>query len=226
MVSKEVALSSLSQEEYLEKTGVSSVLKEIVTVLLETRPANAVHFISDYLKSSSSASPGVLKSYKLIKTSRPEQKSFMDNLVAAFMNLDSKKNANVQGITGIEYMKLLKMVCLDFPSDVVDEVLIVLGKRDTDVVAFEEFVAGINAILMYEDFFAEAEDLFVYLDSEKTGQVDVKKLFMAINKLNENKSVAMPSEEELLSSFEKLNIEEKPMISFGEFCLSLFKLLI
>ena len=223
MVSKESPLNSLPAEEYLERTGVSAVLKDLVTALLENRPSNPVFFISEYLKTSSYT--GILKSYKILKLSKPAHKSFMDKMVAAYMNLDSKKGGNNQGITGLEYVKLLKMICLDFPTEIVDEVLAVLGKRDTDLVPFEEFVAGINAILLYEDFFAEAETVFTYLDSERTGSVDAAKLFNLIGKLNENKRIAMPSKEELKLSFEKLNIDEKPTVTFGEFCLSLFKLL-
>ena len=226
MANKETPLNSLSQEEYLEKTGVSSILKDIVTVLLESRPANPVYFISEYLKTLSNSCSGIFKSYKLIKISKPEQKSFMDNIVAAYMNLDSKKGGNNQGLTGIEYMKLLKMICLDFPNEVVDEVLSVLGKRDTDIVPFEEFVAGINAILMYEDFFAEAEEIFSCLDIEKNGRVDMNRLYSTINKLSETQTIAMPSRSELTASFERLNIEDNQTITYGEFCLSLFRLLV
>ena len=90
---------------------------------------------------------------------------------------------------------------------------------------FEDFVAGINAILMYEDFFGEAEEVFLYLDSERTGLVDINKLYAAISKLSENKNIAMPSKDELKLSFERLNIENKQTITYGEFCLCLFKLL-
>ena len=37
----------MSPDEYLEKTGITAVMKDLVTVLLENRPANPVVFISD-----------------------------------------------------------------------------------------------------------------------------------------------------------------------------------
>ncbi|OMJ83141.1 hypothetical protein SteCoe_15994 [Stentor coeruleus] len=225
MANKENPLVSLPPEEYLERTGVSNVLKDIVTALLENRPENPIHFINDYLKTSSSSCTGVMKSYKLIRLSKFERKSFMDNLVSAYMNLDSKRGGNNQGITGLDYTKLLKMICIDFPYEVVDEVLGILGKRDTDIVQFEEFLAGIKAILLYEDFFCEAEELFSYLDNEKTGKVETPRLLAALSKLGENKTFAMPSREELKLSLERLNIDEKPLISYGEFCLSLIKII-
>jgi Ca2+-binding EF-hand superfamily protein len=224
MNNKENPLASLSPDEYLEKTGVSTVLKDIVTSLIENRPLNPVQFISEYLKTTSAACTGVLKSYKLIKLCKSAQKSFMDNLVSAFMNLDAKKGGNNQGITGTDYMKIIKMICLDFPFEVVDEVLSLLGKRDTDLVLFEEFVAGVNAVLLYEDFFAEVEDLFLYLDPDRSGRVPVAKLFMSMDKLN-GTNLTLPRKEELQSSLERLNLDEREFITFGEFCLSLFKIL-
>ena len=113
MASKENPLSSLPPEEYLEKTGVSNTLKDLVTSLIENRPSNPIYYISEYLKISSSS--GVLKSYKLIKLSKYDRKCFMDNLVSAYMNLDIKRGGLSSGITGVDYMKILKMICFDFP---------------------------------------------------------------------------------------------------------------
>lgn len=223
MAIKENSLSSLPPEEYLEKTGVSNTLKDLVTALLENRPQNPIHFISEYLKISSAS--GVLKSYKLIKLSKYNRRCFMDNLVSAYMNLDNKRGVSGQGITGVDYMKILKMICLDFPSEIVDEVLTILGKRDTDIVSFEDFSAGINAILMYEEFFSEAEELFVYLDFNKSGKVEMDKLFNAFRKIGDNKTIPMPSLDELKLALDRANLEERESLTFGEFCFSLFKIL-
>jgi Ca2+-binding EF-hand superfamily protein len=223
MSSKENPLSSLLPEEYLEKTGVSTTLKDLVTSLIENRPSNPIHFISDYLKTSSTS--GVLKSYKQLKLSKYDRKCFMDNLVSAYMNLDNKRGGLSSGITGIDYMKILKMICLDFPQEVVDEVLAVVGKRDTDIVCFEEFSAGIHAVLMYEEFFAEAEELFVFLDQNNGGLVETQKILAGFKKVGGNKSFPMPSFEEIKSALERVNLDERQSITFPEFCLALFKVI-
>lgn len=223
MATKENPLASLPPEEYLEKTGVSNTLKDLVTALLENRPQNPIQFISEYLKISSAS--GVLKSYKLIKLSKYNRRCFMDNLVSAYINLDNKRGVSGQGITGIDYMKILKMICLDFPCEIVEEVLAILGKRDTDIVSFEDFSAGINAILMYEEFFCEAEEIFAYLDFNKTGKVEMDKLFAAFRKIGDNKSIPMPSLDELKLAIDRLNLDERENLTFGEFCLCLFKIL-
>lgn len=223
MASKENPLSSLPPEEYLEKTGVSNTLKDLVTSLIENRPSNPIYYISEYLKISSSS--GVLKSYKLIKLSKYDRKCFMDNLVSAYMNLDNKRGGLSSGITGVDYMKILKMICFDFPQEIVDEVLAIIGKRDTDIISFEEFSAGINAVLMYEEFFAEAEELFSFLDVAKSGMVETSKLFAAFKKLGDNKSIPMPSLDEIKGALERINLDERDAISFGEFCLAMFKVI-
>lgn len=38
---------TMSPDEYLEKTGITAVFKDLITVLLENRPGNPVVFISD-----------------------------------------------------------------------------------------------------------------------------------------------------------------------------------
>ena len=41
------AYPTMAPDEYLEKTGITALLKDLVTVLLENRPVNPVVFISD-----------------------------------------------------------------------------------------------------------------------------------------------------------------------------------
>ncbi|CAG9328420.1 unnamed protein product [Blepharisma stoltei] len=221
---RENPLSALQPEEYLEKTGVTAVLKDLMTVLLENRPENPVQFISEYLKTSSQSCTGILKSYKLIKLCREEHDSFMDNLVAAYMNLDSKRGGNNAGLTGSEYLKLIRMLCLDFPSEIVEEVLGVLGKRESDVVVFEEFIAGIQTVLLYEDFLVEAETIFHYLDRENQGRISVQKFFKAIDKLNLYKTgLRVPPTDDIKSVMRTLTIDPQGSINFEEFALALFK---
>lgn len=50
-------------EEFLEKTGVTATLKDLIRALLENRPVNPILFISEYLKISASGCTGLMKSY-------------------------------------------------------------------------------------------------------------------------------------------------------------------
>lgn len=221
---RENPLIALQPEEYLEKTGVTNVLRDLMTVLLENRPGNPVQFISEYLKTSAQSCTGILKSYKLIKLSNEEHESFMDNLVAAYMNLDAKRGGNNSGLTGSEYMKLIKMLCLDFPIEIIDEILGILGKRESDIVVFEEFLAGVQCVLLYEDFLIEAETIFRYLDRENQGRVSSQVFFKAIDKLNLAKTdIRTPTSDELRSAMRILSIDSNGSLNFEEFAIALFK---
>lgn len=71
---------------------------------------------------------------------KPNHDAFMDNLVSAYMNLDARRGGTNMGLLGSEYLKLIRMICIDFPEDVVELILDTLGKKESDVVSFEEFV--------------------------------------------------------------------------------------
>jgi len=206
--------------DYLEKTGISNTLKEIVNSILEHRPYNPLHFISRYLKTSSST--GLMKPYRLIKQCPLEHEAFMSNLTEAYMQIDSKKGGGDQGLTGKEYMKLVNMLCVDFPSEVVEEVLAVVGKRENEVLGFQEFRAGISTVIMFEEFFEEAEEIFRLLDKDSEGSVETQLLLKSLEKLQDYE-LTMPSAEELRTVLNTLNLENKTRVSFGEFCLAIFR---
>ena len=198
--------------------------EEVAAWLRENRPAEPIRFIADYLKTSSSACTGLFKSYKLIRLSPCAQQNFMDNVCAAYMNIDSKRSGTDSGLTGSEYMKLLNMLCLDFPPEVVEEVLAVFGKSDNEVLAFEDFVAGIQSVMLYEEFFQEAEDLFVHLDVDCTGRVPQQRLFDAIEKLYIYKvDITLPPRQVLKEIIDKFGEPAADDITFSDFAAALFK---
>ena len=87
------------------------------------------------------------------------------------------------------------MVCLDFPSEVTQSILDVYGKKESDIVTFEEFINGIHSTLLYEDFFAEAEVLFRRIANE--GIVNTGFFFKSLDKLHNETELRMPSSKEL-----------------------------
>eukprot|EP00854_Cymbomonas_tetramitiformis_P028778 gene28778-35723_t len=83
---------------------------------------------------------------------------FMDNLAAAYTLLDAEGGS--VGMTGKEYMMLLRQLCADFPEVIVQILFQVLGKSETETVTFQDFSGGIRACMTYEEFLEEAENLF------------------------------------------------------------------
>ena len=67
--------------------------------------------------------------------------------------------------------RLLSLLCSDFPLDVSASVLAAIGKRDGDLVSFDEFSVAVRACLQYETFFAKLDSVFATCDVDGVGQV-------------------------------------------------------
>ena len=63
------------------------------------------------------------------------------------------------------------MLCIDYPSDILHGVLKILDKREEENVEFDEFLCGIKAILLIDNYFEEMEQLFKHLDPAKQGKI-------------------------------------------------------
>jgi Ca2+-binding EF-hand superfamily protein len=91
------------------------------------------------------------------------------------------------GVKGFDFIKLAQMLCIDYPSEVLHGILRMLDKREEENVDFDDFLAGIKNILIFDGFFDEMEGLFKYLDKTKSGKVSKDILFKAIEKLERAK---------------------------------------
>eukprot|EP00698_Gefionella_okellyi_P008189 TRINITY_DN2016_c0_g1_i4.p2 TRINITY_DN2016_c0_g1~~TRINITY_DN2016_c0_g1_i4.p2 ORF type:complete len:184 (-),score=39.64 TRINITY_DN2016_c0_g1_i4:1109-1660(-) len=118
-----------------------------------------------------------MRSYRYIRLTKRNTAAFMDNLVAAFTALDSRRGTS-PGLTGAELRKLLRLVCVDFPAEAVSTIISIVGRADSDLVEFSEFAAGVNACLLYEDFFEQAELLFKACDTSGQARV-AKSIYLA-----------------------------------------------
>ena len=101
--------AALDAEEYLDRYGVTAYMKDVVTLLLENRPASPIAFISKYFRTVTQGSSPLLRAYRYIRLAHPTQDAFIDNLVAAYAALDARRG--VSGVTGAELLRLLDGQC-------------------------------------------------------------------------------------------------------------------
>jgi Ca2+-binding EF-hand superfamily protein len=59
------------------------------------------------------------------------------------------------------------MLCIDYPSEIVNGILKMIDKKEKEVVDFDEFLSAIKTIMLYDNYFEEMEPLFKYLDTKK-----------------------------------------------------------
>ena len=154
--------------EYLDRCGVTAYMKDVVTLLLENRPEEPIEFICKYFRTVTlGGSSPLLRAYRYIQLAPPTAPVFSDNLVAAYIALDSRR----LGVTGAEVARLLRLLCAECPLDVSLSLLLLSGRTESEQVAFDEFSAIIRAGLLYDEFFSRARALFASADAHGTGHV-------------------------------------------------------
>ena len=165
--------------EYLDRCGVTAYMKDVVTLLLENRPAQPIEFICKYFRTvTQGTSSPLLRAYRYVQLAQPHQPAFVDNLVAAYAALDSRRGAS--SVTGTEVARLLRLVCADCPIDISQSLLLLLDRSETEPISFEEFSAVVRAGILYEEFFRRACSLFAACDPGGTGKVPKAVLQLAL----------------------------------------------
>ena len=169
-------------EDYLERQNVGTHLKEAISLLLENRPENPIQFLAEHFRNLQqtpanlgglganvpsangvvASSVNILRAYRLITLNRVDMKSFQDNVFHAYTLLE--KDHGSSGIKGFDFIKIVKMLCLDYPPEILKGMLSLLDKREEENVDFDEFLCGIRTIFMYGSFFEEMETMFKHLD--------------------------------------------------------------
>ena len=224
-MARQAELAQLSAEEYLERTGMDGVMRELASLLLEHRPARPVAFLCEQyelpsLRILTQPNTSLMRSYHCIQQSGP--RAFLDSLFAAYSALDAKRGGTNAGLRGAEYMALTRMLCVDFPAEVVTGVLGALGKKESDTVSFEEFVGGMQTVLLYRDFLEEAASVFHHLDTEHQGKVKVEALYRALAKLSARTDMRVPSMSQLEQSEAAALLQGKATVTYQDFLLAMF----
>lgn len=94
-----------------------------------------------------------------------------------------EKEHGTCGIKGFDLRKLTRMLCIELPADVTQGILTLLDKREDENCEFDEFLAAIRTILLYDSYFEEMESVFRHLDNNKTNKIRLADLFAAFTKL-------------------------------------------
>lgn len=185
------------------------------------RPAQPVAFIQDYFKNVIRGSSPLLRSYRYIRFTEQGRSTFMDNLAASYGALETQKGrGGHSGISALEYTRLVKSLCRDFPDEMLEGVLGILQVEEGEVVGFQEFAAGINACLYYSDFLDNAEDLYHKCAGSCGGVVKTEQYIVLLRQLRLTRpELVMPNEDEVLAASGR-----DTTISFETFVSNIFAL--
>ena len=165
-----------------------------------------------------------MRAYRLITLNRCDIKSFQDNVFHAYTLLE--KDHGSSGIKGFDFIKIAKMLCIDYPPEILKGILKLLDKREEENVDFDEFLCGIRTIFMFNSFFEEMETIFKHLDLMKVGKIRKDDFSSACDKLRHpelNHDLRIPDGVAVESLYYRLNVEEDGFLTQKEFQILVFK---
>jgi hypothetical protein len=105
-----------------------------------------------------------VRSFRYIKLTRANQEAFRDNLYSAYVTM--MKGSKQEALTLGEYMKLLSMVCADFPKELAEGVFKVFSGSEMAPVSFDVFASGIRICVLYDEFLAQCKLVYDDLRGE------------------------------------------------------------
>ena len=229
---------NMPAEDYLERQNVGTHLKESISLLLENRPENPIQFLAEHFKNLQqtpanlggiganvpsangvvASSVNIMRAYRLLTLNRVDIKSFQDNVFHAYTLLE--KDHGSSGIKGFDFNKIVRMLCIEYPPEIVKGMTQLLDKRGEENVDFDEFLCGIRTIFMYCSFFEEMEQLFKHLDFHKQNKIQRDDLVQACAKLRSpeiNHDLRIPDSLLLERLGNSMNFEEDGMLNYKEF---------
>ena len=152
-------------------------------------------------------------------------KSFSDNVFQAYTMLE--KDHGSSGIKGFDFIKITKMLCVEYPPEILKGMLAIINKREEENVDFDEFLSGIRNIVMYGSYFEEMETLFKHLDYQKTGKIKKEDLIESCNKLRSQEAAGhdlrIPEGSDLETVYGDMTVEEDGSMNYDEFQVLVFK---
>ena len=232
-------------EDYLDKQNVGVHLKEAISMLLENRPENPIQFLAEHFRNLQqtpanlgglganvpsangvvASNVNILRAYRLITLNKCDIKSFSDNVFQAYTMLE--KDHGSSGIKGFDFIKITKMLCIEYPPEILRCMLALINKREEENVDFDEFLCGIRIITNYGSYFEEMETLFKHLDYQKTGKIKKADLIESCNKLRSpdaaGHDLRIPEGSDLEAVFQDMTVEEEGCVNYDEFQIASFK---
>jgi len=155
----------------------------------------------------------------MITLNKVDMKSFSDNMFQAYTFLE--KDHGTSGIKGFDFIKLAKMLCVEYPQEILRGILSQLDKREEENVDFDEFLCGVRTILMYDSYFEEMETVFKHLDFQKRAKVKKDDLIEAAYKLRDETlgphELRVPSGEDLESLYSSMVVDEEGFLNYDEY---------
>jgi len=108
----------MSSLEYLDQNDVTSYLKDMMTIILESRPERPVDFMVDYFRNLVEGKTPFERSYHYVRLALGNDETFHDNILLAYRVLQkNEQNRGSMGTSKADYSRLVQLLCHDHPAE-------------------------------------------------------------------------------------------------------------
>eukprot|EP00128_Syssomonas_multiformis_P012712 Colp12_sorted_trinity150504_noHs@10277 len=109
---KKIPITLGSEDEFLERTGITEQFHNILEILLENRPEEPIDFIAEYFQNLANGLEFQAEALQLIKLCHHSKAPFMDNMVRSYMALNERPGETQVHRT--QRVLLLTLACRGF----------------------------------------------------------------------------------------------------------------
>ena len=147
-------------KSYLQRHRVMTYLEDSMMQLLRKKDEDSkvkpFHFLADYFKRVVSGNHVALREYTFITATPYNQRCFIK------LFWDNYKNVaeTGQAMTCLEYYSLLRLMCHDFPQDMINTVSMVIFSdvSSDNLVSFSDFVYAFQVCFYYKNFLQKCSE--------------------------------------------------------------------
>ena len=151
---------SENSKDYLQRHHVMTYLEDSMMQLLrkkdEDRKTKPFHFLADYFKRVVSGNHVALREYSFITATPYNQRCFIKLFWDSYQNIAETR----QAMTCLEYYSLLRLLCHNFPQELIHTVsmVIFLDASLDNFVSFSDFAYAFQVCFYYKDFLQKCSE--------------------------------------------------------------------
>ena len=169
-VAKEKGRTLMDPELYLKKHHIMTYIEDIVSFLLErkdedprTRP---IEMLAEYFKSIKNGTHILFREYSFISSTPHNRASF----VKLFWHSYAEVAVKGEMMQLAEFLSLLRLLCYDFPIEIVQKVGEVLFCHNAmaNLVSFPDFLYTFQVVFYYEVFLSQCQSICSDLEKGQT----------------------------------------------------------
>ena len=177
---------SLTPDQYLQKHQVAYYMNDVIGLLLRARDEHPLDFLADYFAEVLSGTHVLLREYAYVNRSARDRWAFVASAREALADLDQCAPTTAAALT-----QLLRLVCPDFPLEVVADACRLCGDEH-GAHALDRLLHATCVRLCYGDFLLhKTAEAFRACDARLSGRVERAAVGLALR----HKAVAMAAEE-------------------------------